>query len=105
VVHALRIITADPAVRAILFNIFGGITRTDDVANGIVTAVAGTPLSVPIVIRLTGTNEEVAMRILQEHGFSAMTDMDDAVRQAVQLAGGGPGGGVAGRAAGGGAGA
>ena len=70
VVNALRIITADPSVKAILFNIFGGITRTDDVANGIVTATKQNPLKVPIVIRLTGTNEEIAMKILQENGFS-----------------------------------
>ena len=70
VVNALKIITADPNVKAILFNIFGGITRTDDVANGIVTATKQNPLKVPIVIRLTGTNEEIAMKILQENGFS-----------------------------------
>jgi succinyl-CoA synthetase beta subunit len=86
VVNALRIITADPNVKAILFNIFGGITRTDDVANGIVAATRASPLKAPIVIRLTGTNEEIAVRILQENGFSAMTDMDDAVRRAVALA-------------------
>jgi succinyl-CoA synthetase beta subunit len=89
VVNALKIITADPSVKAILFNIFGGITRTDDVANGIVTATAQNPLTVPIVIRLTGTNEEIAMTILKEHGFSASSDMDDAVKQAVALAKGG----------------
>jgi succinyl-CoA synthetase beta subunit len=86
VVNALQIITSDPNVRAILFNIFGGITRTDDVANGIVTATKQSPLRVPIVIRLTGTNEEIAMKILQENGFSAMTDMDEAVQRAVALA-------------------
>ena len=86
VVNALRIITSDPNVKAILFNIFGGITRTDDVANGIVTATKQNPLKVPIVIRLTGTNEEIALKILQENGFSAMTDMDEAVQKAVSLA-------------------
>jgi succinyl-CoA synthetase beta subunit len=86
VVSALRIITSDRNVRAILFNIFGGITRTDDVANGIVTATRQNPLTVPIVIRLTGTNEEIAVKILQENGFSAMTDMDEAVKKAVALA-------------------
>jgi len=86
VVAALRIITEDPSVKAILFNIFGGITRTDDVANGIVTATRLNPLKVPIVIRLTGTNEEIALEILKENGFSAMTDMDEAVQKAVQLA-------------------
>jgi succinyl-CoA synthetase beta subunit len=86
VVNALRIITGDPNVKAILFNIFGGITRTDDVANGIVTATKANPLKVPIVIRLTGTNEEIALKILQDNGFSAMTDMDEAVKKAVSLA-------------------
>jgi len=89
VVNALRIITADTNVKAILFNIFGGITRTDDVANGIVTATKENPLKVPIVIRLTGTNEEIAMKILTENGFSASRDMDEAVKKAVQLATGG----------------
>src|SRR5215213_151733 len=89
VVNALRIITADPNVKAILFNIFGGITRTDDVANGIVTATKQNPLQVPIVIRLTGTNEEIALKILQDNGFSAMSDMDEAVKKAVELATGG----------------
>jgi len=89
VVNALRIITADPNVKAILFNIFGGITRTDDVANGIVTATKANPLKVPIVIRLTGTNEEIAMKILTENGFSASSDMDEAVQKAVALAKGG----------------
>jgi succinyl-CoA synthetase beta subunit len=84
-----QIITADPNVKAILFNIFGGITRTDDVANGIVTATKQNPLKVPIVIRLTGTNEEIAVKILTENGFSAMTDMDEAVQRAVKLATGG----------------
>jgi succinyl-CoA synthetase beta subunit len=89
VVNALRIITSDPSVKAILFNIFGGITRTDDVANGIVTATKENPLQVPIVIRLTGTNEEIALAILAENGFSASSDMDEAVRRAVELATGG----------------
>jgi len=86
VVAALEIITSDKNVRSILFNIFGGITRTDDVANGIVTATRTSPLTVPMVIRLTGTNEDVAVGILQQHGFSAMTEMDAAVQRAVELA-------------------
>jgi succinyl-CoA synthetase beta subunit len=89
VVNALRIITADAGVRAILFNIFGGITRTDDVANGIVTATRHNPLTVPLVIRLTGTNEDIALAILAENGFSATRDMDDAVQRVVALAKGG----------------
>jgi succinyl-CoA synthetase beta subunit len=86
VVNALKIITADPAVKSILFNIFGGITRTDDVASGIVTATSQFKVSVPIVIRLTGTNEERAFEILKGVGMRALSDMDEAVKQAVQLA-------------------
>jgi succinyl-CoA synthetase beta subunit len=86
VVNALKIITGDENVKAILFNIFGGITRTDDVANGIVTATKMIDIKVPIVIRLTGTNEEIAVKILADAGFSAMTDMDEAVMKAVALA-------------------
>jgi len=86
VVDALRIITADPSVRSILFNIFGGITRCDDVANGIVQATQQFPLTVALVIRLTGTNEALAIQILTQAGFSALTDMDEAVKQAVAKA-------------------
>jgi len=86
VVSALRIITADPNVKAILFNIFGGITRTDDVANGIVAATREFQVDLPIVIRLTGTNEAEALRILQGVGMRALSDMDQAVQQAVALA-------------------
>jgi len=85
VVNALRIITEDSNVKAILFNIFGGITRTDDVANGIVTATKANPLKVPLVIRLTGTNEELAMKILTDNGFTASKDMDEAVRHVVAI--------------------
>ncbi|HZH41549.1 MAG TPA: succinate--CoA ligase subunit beta, partial [Gemmatimonadales bacterium] len=68
--------------------IFGGITRCDDVANGIVQATSAFPLKVPMVIRLTGTNEKEAMAILTKAGYSAGTDMDDAVKAAVALASG-----------------
>ena len=86
VVAALQIITADPNVKAILFNIFGGITRCDDVANGIVAATKQFTVKVPIVIRLTGTNEKEAVRILEGVGMKAMTDMDEAVKRAVEVA-------------------
>lgn len=86
VVNALKIITADPAVKVILFNIFGGITRTDDVANGILEATKQFKVEVPIVIRLTGTNEEQAFKILESVGMAAMNDMDAAVEKAVALA-------------------
>lgn len=86
VVSALRIITMDPNVKAILFNIFGGITRTDDVANGIVAALDQFSVDVPIVIRLTGTNEEEALEILKGVGKTALRDMDEAVQQVVRVA-------------------
>jgi succinyl-CoA synthetase beta subunit len=86
VVSALEIITSDPNVKVILFNIFGGITRCDDVANGIVEATNRIDIGVPIVIRLTGTNEALALEILEKAGFSAYTSMDDVVEKAVQLA-------------------
>jgi succinyl-CoA synthetase beta subunit len=86
VVAALEIITADPSVKSILFNIFGGITRCDDVANGIVTAMKRIDIQVPIVIRLTGTNEAEALEILKGAGFEAYTSMDAVVEKAVQLA-------------------
>ncbi len=86
VVNALRIITSDPEVRVILFNIFGGITRCDDVANGIVEATSGVDMAVPLVIRLTGTNEAEAMEILENAGYSAYTSMDEVVRAAVEVA-------------------
>jgi succinyl-CoA synthetase beta subunit len=86
VVNAIRIITSDAAVRVILFNIFGGITRCDDVANGIVEATRNIEIKVPLVIRLTGTNEELALKILKDAGFVASTSMDEVVEEAVKLA-------------------
>jgi succinyl-CoA synthetase beta subunit len=88
VTAALKIISSDGGgrVRAILFNIFGGITRCDDVANGIVQSLAQSPLDVPLVIRLTGTNEEQARRILSEHGLSATSSMDEGVRAVIARA-------------------
>jgi len=91
VVNALRIVTSDPAVRVICFNIFGGITRCDDVANGIVTAMGQIDINVPLVIRLTGTNEAEALAILGKAGYSATTSMDEVVQKAVELARGGEG--------------
>jgi len=86
VVNALRIIASDRKVRVILFNIFGGITRCDDVANGIVEASRRIDIPVPLVIRLTGTNEELGVRILEQAGFGASTSMDEVVQKAVALA-------------------
>jgi succinyl-CoA synthetase beta subunit len=87
VVNAMRIVLSDPNVKAILFNIFGGITRCDDVANGIVEALESLEVDVPIVIRLTGTNEEEALRILESVGLPATNSMDDVVQRAIEMAG------------------
>lgn len=73
-------------VKAILFNIFGGITRCDDVAQGIITAIDNMGgLDIPIVIRLTGTNEEVARDMLSAKGFRVGSSMVEAVKEAVEL--------------------
>jgi succinyl-CoA synthetase beta subunit len=85
VLAALEIIFADPNVKVLLFNIFGGITRCDDVANGIVRALEKLEEKPPLVIRLTGTNEEEGVRILEEKGISATNSMDEAVKKAVEL--------------------
>jgi succinyl-CoA synthetase beta subunit len=71
----------------ILFNIFGGITRCDDVAKGIVAATGTMDFDLPLVIRLTGTNEAEGVQILDEAGFSASTSMDEVVKRAVEIAG------------------
>ena len=87
VATALEIITSDPKVRSILINIFGGITRCDDVARGLVGALERATTDVPIVVRLTGTNEEEARRVLAEQDLVMADTMDEAVEKAVVLAG------------------
>jgi succinyl-CoA synthetase beta subunit len=86
VIAAMKIITSDPKVKVILFNIFGGITRCDDVANGIVKAVEQLKPRVPIVVRLTGTNEEKAREILQGVGMQATSSMEEVVKMALEKA-------------------
>jgi succinyl-CoA synthetase beta subunit len=83
VVGALQIILDDPNVKAILFNIFGGITRCDDVAAGIIEASRRMDIRVPIVVRLTGTNEEEARRMLADTQLVAAATMDEAVQKAI----------------------
>ncbi len=65
--NALEVINSDPKVKAIFVNIFGGIVRTDEVANGILTALSRVNISSPIVLRLDGTNAEIAREILKDH--------------------------------------
>jgi succinyl-CoA synthetase beta subunit len=85
---AMKIILADPQVKAVLFNIFGGITRCDDVARGIATALSQLEVKVPVVVRLTGTNEDAARAILaQVEGVEPAETMDQAVKAALARAG------------------
>ena len=89
VVDALEVITRDPQVRSIFFNIFGGITRCDEVARGILTALDRMDISEPIVVRLDGTNAEEGRRILAEANRPNVhpeATMLDGARRAVELA-------------------
>jgi succinyl-CoA synthetase beta subunit len=90
IVDALTVITSDEKVSAILFNIFGGITRCDEIAKGIVTASAQMDLKLPLVVRLDGTNSEEGLKILAEADLPNLhqeTTMLDAARRVVELAG------------------
>jgi len=89
VVDALEVITADPQVKSIFFNIFGGITRCDEVARGILAALDRMTIEHPIVVRLDGTNAEEGRRLLQEAAppnLHVEPTMLDAARRAVELA-------------------
>jgi succinyl-CoA synthetase beta subunit len=89
VVDALEVITADPQVRSILFNIFGGITRGDEVARGILQALAQMTIDQPIVVRLDGTNAEEGRELLAEAAPANLhvePTMLEAARRAVELA-------------------
>jgi succinyl-CoA synthetase beta subunit len=83
VAAALRIILADPNVKAVLFNIFGGITRCDEVAKGILEALHEVPTNVPMVARLVGTNEEEGRRILAEAKMMTAATLAEAAQKAV----------------------
>ncbi len=87
VLTAMRIIMRDPNVKAILINIFGGITRCDDVATGIVSAFKELNPEIPVVTRLTGTNEEAARRILKEVRLESAPTLDAVVQLAISKSG------------------
>jgi succinyl-CoA synthetase beta subunit len=90
IVDALAVIVSDEKVTAILFNIFGGITRCDEIANGIVTASQQMDLKLPLVVRLDGTNSEEGLKILAEADLANLhqeTTMLDAAGRVVELAG------------------
>ncbi len=86
VVTALKIITRNPKVKAILINIFGGITRCDDIANGILMAMERIDIKLPMVIRLIGTNDKEGREILSKAGFDAKEQLSEAVQEVVARA-------------------
>ena len=85
IVKALNIVISDPDVKTVFLNVLGGITRADDVARGVLDVINASKHKVPIVIRLTGTNEEEGQRILKEAGVSFETSMEAAAKKAVEL--------------------
>jgi succinyl-CoA synthetase beta subunit len=89
VAAAFKIITADPRVKGILVNIFGGIMKCDVIAEGVIAAVKEVGLKVPLVVRLEGTNVDLGKRMLRESGLNviAADDLDDAARKIVKAVG------------------
>ena len=83
---ALEIVLANPRVRSVLINIFGGITRGDEVAKGILDVIRTHPPRVPLVIRLSGTEAEAGRRLLKGAPLESRETMDDAAAEAVRLA-------------------
>ncbi|MCM2448681.1 ADP-forming succinate--CoA ligase subunit beta [Agrobacterium vitis] len=85
VTAAFKIITADPAVKGILVNIFGGIMKCDVIAEGVLAAVKDVGLTVPLVVRLEGTNVELGKKIINESGLNVISadDLDDAAQKIV----------------------
>lgn len=87
VADALSIILRNPKVKAILVNIFGGITRCDDIASGLLMAKEQLDIHVPLVIRLVGTNQDEGRAILEKAGLSAGDDLDETVKKAISMTG------------------
>jgi len=85
---AFKILQADPKVKSILINIFGGIMRCDIIANGVVEAINNVGLTKPLVVRLVGTNVEQGKKILSDSGLAveSFDDFTEASKKAVQLA-------------------
>jgi succinyl-CoA synthetase beta subunit len=89
ITSAVEVILSNPRVKAVLFNIFGGITRCDEVARGLIEAFAQIKPTVPFVVRLDGTNDEEGRRLLKEANLpNVVTEatMDDAAAKVVELA-------------------
>merc|ERR1712093_293096 len=86
VAEALKLITSDSSVKAILVNIFGGIMKCDTIASGIVEAVKTVKMEIPLVVRLEGTNVDAGKKILNDSGMDIITadDLDDAAQKIVK---------------------
>ena len=82
---AVEVILSDPKVTAVLFNIFGGITRGDEVANGIVTARDNLKMKLPLVVRMSGTREEEGREILKRNGIEPGVSGWEAAKKIVEL--------------------
>jgi succinyl-CoA synthetase beta subunit len=85
VVDAMNILVSDKNVKSVMINIFGGITRCDDVARGLVTALNEINTAIPVVIRLSGTNAKEGLEIIREFGLPTVSSMSEAARKAIEL--------------------
>jgi succinyl-CoA synthetase beta subunit len=83
--NALAVILMNPRVRGVVINVFGGITRGDEVAKGIVTARDNLHMKLPLVVRLSGTNEEEGRAILKQHGIEPGVNAWEAAQKIVEL--------------------
>ncbi len=81
---AVNVVTQDKDVKGILFNIFGGITRCDEIAKGVTMALHNIPNKLPVVCRLQGTNREEGINILKKAGLNAVADLEEAVKQIIK---------------------
>jgi succinyl-CoA synthetase beta subunit len=85
VIDAMNILLSDTNVKAVMINIFGGITRCDDVARGLVAALKAIKTDMPIVVRLSGTNSKEGLEIIKEFGLPTVSTMSEAAKKAIQL--------------------
>ena len=85
VIDAMNILLGDKNVKAVMINIFGGITRCDDVAKGLIKALEVIMTDIPIVVRLSGTNAEEGLALLKETGLPTVSSMSEAAQKAIEL--------------------
>jgi len=84
-VDAMNILISDKNVNAVMINIFGGITRCDDVARGLIEALDTIQSDMPIVVRLSGTNADEGLALLKEKGLPTVQTMSEAAKKAIEL--------------------